>query len=972
MKWISRFLLVVIVLLTSTTHAYEINVPVFKLETPMHTGGVNQIVLSEDENLCLSVSDDKTARLWPLNQAKGIVMSPNPSMIFRPYTASADLGRLQTGSISNNQQTVAVSGELYASEAGYFVALFSIKDGTVVQTLGAFTNPIERVQFSFEEDDLIVCSAGLVHVYSNGVDWPVFSTQLMGNVTAIQTDAFVKKIFLSTDAGFIYTLAKNANGYYQGKAYQKENTKAIQTMSLSPDGKFLAFCREGDNLVEVLDATTLTRLKTFNNAFLQGDITSLDWTARSDGVLAAGEIKHPNGDYAVVKWNLDNPSERQIQPLCDQEPKQIKVLANGNILFVTERPALVLKPPFESLAKESMPIVKAESIIRDNPDEYDLKCTDNGNIVFLKNKTTGETLYFDAQRLFLTDQITGLKEDALAKARTFHMNLNLVDWHDNSLPKLNYDTLPLEEGERAYCITISENGREFLMGTSHGVRKYNKAGTLLWMNRTDSEIKKIVLTQDGQKVITLNTNGILSWYRGSDGTLLANLFIPNNSKTSGAWALWTPLGYFAAAGQAEKMVGWHVNRQWTEAADFFDFGRFFRDFYYPQIPLNAILNLQTDSQQLAFYNLTPPTLTQEILGTPLVEFMIAYDMHQVSQSRQTITITAVDESTGIEEIRLYLNGKRQINLTNQTTTGKEVQTEWEITLKPGENNLEAVAINKVGLESEKKTVDITLAIDTAESEPLSEKPDLYIIASGVSIYKDSGLNLSYAHKDAEEIAELLAGKTGDLYERVHTDLLNNNKALKTNIFQQFEMLKTATKPQDTLVFYFSGHGLFTETTSLDSIYSLALYDTTRESEKTNITTEELEQLINSVPPQNIIVIIDACHAAKAVDFESLTHAYTDRISTKLAKNAGIGVFLSSAGEQPSYESYDLKHGVFTYAFIKAAQDTNTDTNNNRLLELSELSQQLIEIVPALSMKYEGVPQDPQTKLYGKDFSLITR
>jgi len=653
MKWIFRSWLFIIILIVSSALAYEVNVPVFKLETPMHTGAVNQIALSSDEGLCLTVSDDKTARLWSLKPAKGIALSAHPVMIFRPFTASVEKGQLKTGSISTNQQTVAVSGDLYAPETGYFVAIFSIRDGTMLQTLGGFTNPIEQVRYAFDEDDLIICSDGLVHVYSKNVNWPIFSTQLMGKVSAVQTNELTKTVFLSTDAGFIYTLVKNANGYDLGKTFQREHTKSIQAMSLSPDCKFLAICQQGENLVEILETTTLTMVKTMNNAFLTGQLLSLSWTPASDAVLAVGEMKHPNGDYAVYKWTLDNPSERQIQPLCQNEPRAIEVLNNSTILFVTESPDLILTRSFNELSSGVEPLFTAQSIICNDTANYDLKCTENGNIVFLKNKTTGENLYFDAQRLFVTDSIQGLKESELTKPRSFHMNLNLVDWNDNSLPKLNYDTLPLEAGERSHCIAISENGREFLMGTSRGIRKYDDEGNLLWMIRTDSEIKKIVLTKNNQKVITLNTNGILSWYRFSDGAQLANLFIPRYVTISGDWALWTPLGYFAAAGQAEKMVGWHVNRDWNESADFFDFGKFFRDFYYPQIPLNAILNLQTDSQQLAFYNLTPPRLTQAIHGKPIVEFMIANAMHHVSQSRQIITVNAVDESSGIEEIRLY-------------------------------------------------------------------------------------------------------------------------------------------------------------------------------------------------------------------------------------------------------------------------------------------------------------------------------
>jgi len=51
MKWIFRSWLFIIILIVSSALAYEVNVPVFKLETPMHTGAVNQIALSSDEGL---------------------------------------------------------------------------------------------------------------------------------------------------------------------------------------------------------------------------------------------------------------------------------------------------------------------------------------------------------------------------------------------------------------------------------------------------------------------------------------------------------------------------------------------------------------------------------------------------------------------------------------------------------------------------------------------------------------------------------------------------------------------------------------------------------------------------------------------------------------------------------------------------------------------------------------------------------
>ena len=49
------------------------------------------------------------------------------------------------------------------------------------------------------------------------------------------------------------------------------------------------------------------------------------------------------------------------------------------------------------------------------------------------------------------------------------------------------------------------------------------------------------------------------------------------------WVAWTPKGYYMASPGAESLIGWHVNRGWNEAAQFYPADRFRDQFNRPDI-----------------------------------------------------------------------------------------------------------------------------------------------------------------------------------------------------------------------------------------------------------------------------------------------------------------------------------------------------------------------------------------------------
>jgi len=85
------------------------------------------------------------------------------------------------------------------------------------------------------------------------------------------------------------------------------------------------------------------------------------------------------------------------------------------------------------------------------------------------------------------------------------------------------------------------------------------------------------------------------------------------------------------------------------------------------------------------------------------------------------------------------------------------------------------------------------------------KPVLYVLAVGVSLYKDEAIRLKLPAKDALDFAEALRKQkgafTGDVVVKVLTDV----DATKDNILDGLDWLKKQTTSRDVAVLFLAGH-----------------------------------------------------------------------------------------------------------------------------------------------------------------------
>jgi len=281
----------------------------------------------------------------------------------------------------------------------------------------------------------------------------------------------------------------------------------------------------------------------------------------------------------------------------------------------------------------------------------------------------------------------------------------------------------------------------------------------------------------------------------------------------------------------------------------------------------------------------------------------------------------------VNEVPIF--GQRGVNIRNKKLN--ELNTTITITLSEGENKIESSVMNVNGIESYR----IPLYVRYNSPKPSSRK--IHFIGIGVDHYQQPGHDLRYAVKDIRDLVAKLKSKHG---ENLIVDTLFNQQVTKEKILALKQKLLNSGV-NDKVIISFSGHGLL----SKDFDYYLATYPVNfTNPQQGGLPYEDLEWLLDSIPPRQKLLLLDACHSGE-VDKEELV-AINEmekpvgvkgvlRISYKkpelglknsfelmqelfanVNKGTGATIISASGGNQFAYEKSTIANGVFTYSILE--------------------------------------------------------
>jgi hypothetical protein len=341
-----------------------------------------------------------------------------------------------------------------------------------------------------------------------------------------------------------------------------------------------------------------------------------------------------------------------------------------------------------------------------------------------------------------------------------------------------------------------------------------------------------------------------------------------------------------------------------------------------------------------------------------------------TQKVLTFLVKANDTQSDLERLNVYVNdvplyGSKGFSLKGKPSKTHEQQVKIDLT--NGQNKIQVSVLNTAGIESFQETRYVNYRGTVV-------KPNLYVLAIGVSDYADNNFDLQYAAKDAKDISALYEKQVGK-FGLVKTMTILDTEATRERIKQGKIFLKES-KVDDEVILFVAGHGLLDD--NLDFYFATTDVDFNKPATR-GLKYEDLEGLLDEISARKKLLLIDACHsgeldkesvevsntpvatadnaAVKSRGFKNLTNndlgttnvfELMQMLFSDIRKGSGAMVISSASGVEFAFENDVWKNGVFTYSLLEGLKTGSANTNKDADIQVSELRDYVIKRVGDLT------------------------
>jgi len=537
---------------------------ILRLDPGMHIARINRIAVSGDGKLLATASHDKTAKIWELPGAKLL-------NTLRPPIGEGNQGRIDAVALDPKGRWAATGG--WTSPTGFdeFITIFDIESGHVIHRLGPLPNVVNDIQVS---PDGARIAAGLHG--ENGIR--VWDTKTWALVQEEKDDyrgivyglAFADdgrlavscydgKIRLYSPAGKLMAREKLSGGASPYGIGFANGSRAM----FGPGGDIIAVAYRDVIRVDLLDGRNLKLLgQTDVSGLANGTLSSLAFFG--NGMLAAGG-QHGRDSRPVMVWSDRGKGARSTWPGAEDTIMDLAALPDGSLALGSADPALGVVG-----ANGKSQVFRAPEMadLRGKYERYFGVSPDGLRVWFGLKPFSEAPVLFDIAARTLVDAPSMPSDLVVCESKT----LPITDWTDTTEPKLGGRRLILQTHEISRSVAIAPDAKHFALGTEWRVRYYDAAGEEKWDKPVPGVAWGVQFARNGGLVLAAYGDGTIRWRRAEDGKELLALFIhlPKGPQGPREWILFTPEGFYdASSSDAEKLIGWHVNRGPDHAADFY-------------------------------------------------------------------------------------------------------------------------------------------------------------------------------------------------------------------------------------------------------------------------------------------------------------------------------------------------------------------------------------------------------------------
>jgi len=774
--------------------------PFLRIEAGMHIAPIYAISLSADQKLAVTGSNDKTVRVWSIPDGR-------LQRTLRMPIDSGNGGKINAVALSPDGATVAAGGSdaAYSVEGKHYVTLFDLRTGAILRRLGPLPNIINVLRFSPDGGRLVAgLGRGGVRVW-DAKNWslalsdPAYRDQVHG--ADFSADG---GLGIASYDGFMRLY--DANLRLRAK-FAGPGGRNAESISFSRDGREIAVGYFDSDVVDVFAAGILKRLFSSDaGGSRTGNLSRVLWSSDGTTLFAGGQYQTAD-NLPVLAWAEQGRGGRVVATSAPRNTiLDLRPYGRDGFAFASYTPEFGLVDDAGHLVLFKQPV----TVDLSGGARFDSRGTnftvsgDGREVRFVLWQNGFDAWKFDVGAFDLAaapTQPAGLhaaKVDGLA----------VTGWADDFAPKLNGALLAIQPHEAAHSLAVLPDSSGLVLGTEWWLRRFDATGRLVWKMPSPGAVWGVNLSSDGRIVIAACGDGTIRWHRASDGAELLALFVDAQDKR---WVAWTPSGYYAASPGGEDLIGWHLNRGWTQEADFFPASRFSARFNRPDI-VQLVLKTDDEAEAIREANETAKRKQDDAPIAAALPPVVTIVSPQTGASFSGDTVevaVAVRSPSGlaVDRVDALIDG-RPIEARG-VAPGQSGPTR-KLTIPVPRRNIEISVIARSGeLVSEAARVRLAYAGAARVAED-AMKPKLYAVAIGVGDYADETLRLTYPAADARAFADVLQKQKGGLYSDVEVRTILDKDATRANVLDALDWLDTAVTSRDIGMVLIAGHGLTDE------------------------------------------------------------------------------------------------------------------------------------------------------------------
>ena len=406
-----------------------------------------------------------------------------------------------------------------------------------------------------------------------------------------------------------------------------------------------------------------------------------------------------------------------------------------------------------------------------------------------------------------------------------------------------------------------------------------------------------------------------------------------------AWIVWTQEGFYTASARGSRHVGWHVNRERDKAASFFQVDQFQKQLYRPGLveivaeqwkPLKEILisnEAPAEEDEIAVALEASPNSAEkfEKVRPPEVLIRSPYGSTTIEDDQVTVEFdVSTPNHLEVLELNVFVNGQLQRVQPEQTNVENDEGIETttytvDLELLSREN---MIAVEVRHAEANSNRAEVSVACH--QIEPIGNGAKLYVLAVGISKYKNKRFNLRYADVDAEDFVAAWKQQEGKKYDAVISRVVTNEDATVDGIEDGFDWLKDQEfQPQDVVLVFLAGHASFDE----DDIWVFGSTDMELSKlTRTGIDNDDVNKLLEKQlhGAGTVILFLDTCHSGGVQQTRGgpkIKRQHSQQID--VWRTTQKRVIASCMESEESLEDERWENGAFTECLLKALKDQST-------------------------------------------------